>query len=139
MIHIGEALYKTLLNNADVFAYTHDRIYPNWKPQNCPLPAISFFRVHGRHETVHQGGAGLCESRYQLDVWAPTYKECRDLGEVLRGLLLGFKGQWFDLTVAVPSMEENDTGESAEGAEVNTQRLSFDIQIWHQETLSNRS
>lgn len=60
------------------------RVYPDILPQNVTLPAITFFRVSGRHEVSMGGSSGLDNLRVQVDCWASSRSDADTLAESVR-------------------------------------------------------
>lgn len=77
------------------------RIYPLRLPQGYTLPAISFQRIStDREHVIDDGPIGWAWARFQLDMWAETYAEVRQLAEAVRQALDGYNDEMGDVTVA---------------------------------------
>jgi hypothetical protein len=81
-----------LVNDSDVSAIVGSRVYPMRLPQGFDLPAISYQRVSGDRSKDLQGSTGHTEPRIQIDCWAKSYGEIKNLAEKLRLSLDRFTG-----------------------------------------------
>jgi len=87
---IEQALMTKL--GTDLVAQLSTRIYFVKAPQNVTAPYLTFQKVSAVRGHAHDGPDGSVESRFQFNVFAATYKECKDTMEALRASLDGFTG-----------------------------------------------
>lgn len=59
------------------------RIYPSVVPDETKYPCISYSRVSDVREYHLSGYANLENPRIQIDVWAETYKESKDISSAI--------------------------------------------------------
>ena len=111
------------------------RIYPRRLPQDPVLEAITFRLISAPRVHAFGSDPGLVESRWQVDAWAETYEQARDLGDAIRGNGVGnafsrFKGT-LDSTVVQDVLLDNEipTFEDESGSYRNMQ----DYMIWYEE------
>lgn len=76
---IEAAIFALLTNDAGVSALVSSRVYPNIKPQNPTLPAISYRRVSHQDYHAFSVDAEVRTARFQLDIWASTYTAANGL------------------------------------------------------------
>ena len=92
--------------------------YPNVAMEGAALPRITFQWISGRDIPDFSGhGGGARQARVQIDAWATTYAEARQLAEQARLAL--YAGLVVGAISDNPSGFELDTG---------LHRASFDIQ-----------
>ena len=85
------ALFDYLSNRLSV----GQSIYPfGLRPQEGPLPALTYTLVAGPTSHYSHGGASDHEVSYQFDCWAGDADEAMDLDTELREALDGFRGFW---------------------------------------------
>jgi hypothetical protein len=72
-------LYENLKNDSGVAALVADRIYVAIAPQEAIMPAIIFHIISTVPENGLSGFLGLDKVRVQVDAWAKTYKEARNI------------------------------------------------------------
>lgn len=61
-----------------------NRCYPMQMPQGSALPAIVYSRVASNPQNRLQGGASIDQVRIQVDIYATTYKQTKDLATQVR-------------------------------------------------------
>ena len=85
MADIGTAIRQYLVSNATVSGLVSTRIYPDDLPQNCTLPAITYYRVSTEHYGDITGTkTGLAVARLQIDCFATTRAGANALAEAVR-------------------------------------------------------
>ena len=103
------------------------RVYPVRLPDAVVLPAIQYTTIATNYLSTLCGQSNLSESRYRLDVFAPTVIECEQIAasilSIMRGTSLGFKN--------TPLM-------ALDGYEptVGVYRKTLDFQIWEAELMT---
>ncbi len=99
------------------------RIYPSFLPSESGYPAISYFRVAGVRENDLSGYSNLENPHIQIDCWAQTYKEAKNLStrvHTAMNIAIGFKA----LLVA-----DNDIYED----EIDVHRVCQSYSCWNRE------
>lgn len=99
------------------------RIYPSVIPEESDYPCISYFRVSAGREYHLLGYATLENPRIQIDIWAETYKQAKDLSSAVHTAMqnaVGFKAILID---------DSDMYEY----EPNLHRVSMDFSCWNRE------
>lgn len=93
MANIEEAIYFILTNNADIYGTVGGRIYPLYMPDSVELPAITYQRISTVRELTHdQEAGGLASAIFQFTVWDSDYATIREISEMIRNCLNGYKG-----------------------------------------------
>jgi hypothetical protein len=70
---IEATLYTRLSGFSALTALVSDRIYPNRKPQDSALPAVSYRNVASPRFSAMGEDAEVIKARFQIDVWASDY------------------------------------------------------------------
>ncbi len=111
------------------------RIYAEKLPQAPTLEAITFRQITG--ERIHAFGSdpGLVRARFQVDAWADTWEESRDLADAIRGNGAGnafsrFRGTQ-DSTVVDDILLDNELATFQDQS--GSYRTIQDYLIWYQE------
>lgn len=69
------------------------RIHPVKLPNSVPAgPSVVYNLISESSDRLSSGASGLVTSRYQLDSWASSYLEARDLGLLIKDRLNGYRG-----------------------------------------------
>jgi len=87
-----EHLYSRLVNFSGITSLISSRVYSLKLPANCTFPAVTYFRVSSNPVESMTGSTALSFARFQLDSWAKTYLESKNLAEQVRLCLQGYKG-----------------------------------------------
>lgn len=124
------ALVAKLLASSGVTALTGARI--NWlrRPQAEALPAIVLQLVDGVPDYLLDGSYSLTESRVQMDAWARSFKQAKQIARAVEAAL---SGQRFTLSgvrfegVFIAS-ERDDTFDETPDAYFRT---SLDLMVHH--------
>ncbi len=102
-IELEEGLYHYLISQPNIAAYVAGRVYEMDLPQNPTWAAITFQRISTDPDYVQSGQSGYVTVQLQIDSWASTRKEARQLATQVRMSLSGYKGLFSspdgDLTV----------------------------------------
>lgn len=96
---LSKGLYTYLQSVTAITDIVSDRVYPQHLPQNPVLPAITYTIIS--EDPVHdmQGSSGLNNATIQLDGWAETDDDRRELKREIRNALDGYKGAMGSVTV----------------------------------------
>ncbi len=83
-----EALIQTILTgDATVAALVGTRISPNIIRQGTAMPAVTYQQISGQRDHTLDGASGFVEGRFQVNCWAKTYAETRELADAVRDAL----------------------------------------------------
>lgn len=82
---IEQGLYDYLRSLSGVQSLVADRIYPVLAPQDAVFPRVVYSLITGDRERNLSGVFGYWISRYQIDCYALTYKESKDLSAAILG------------------------------------------------------
>lgn len=108
MTQIATALFAHLSADAGVSALVGDRIYPQRKPQDAPLPAVVWHTIDTPRVNTHGDAPGddtLAHPRIQFDALSEDrdgvsgYDEACAITTALRLALHGFRGDMAGLAV----------------------------------------
>ena len=89
---IETGLRTQLVNNTAVAAIVGSRVYPVKMPLGYTLPCISYQRISSERYPFLDGPSGRVIPRFQVDCYAESYSDVRELAEKVRLALDGFKG-----------------------------------------------
>jgi hypothetical protein len=90
----AEAVLQRILAVAPaVSVLIGSRIYPNIVPQKAPMPAITYQQISGPRLHDMQGAVGMAKARYQINCWAVSYAEAKELAEAVRLTLDGYSSE----------------------------------------------
>lgn len=133
MITIGDALAGMLITTPSITAIVGNRVKPQKNPEKPVYPSIVYHKISGSPEYSMDGESGLTQCRVQLDLYAPTYKACKDLAGAVQLALSGFAGTMGDPTqgtvpVGAAFLLDEDDGYN-DSLEVFWWRQ--DYEIWH--------
>lgn len=117
---LESAIYTVLTGNADVKRMVTRRVYPIVLPQNCDFPAVSYQRITGVKVNDLQGYGNLQNARIQVDAWAKSYDEVKQLGAYIHTAMNG-AGTFHSLLV---------TDSDGYDADAGLFRLTMDFSAW---------
>lgn len=124
MAQLEKRIYAVLTGYTGVSALVGTRVYPLVLPQKCTFPAISYLRVSGGQQMNLSGYSRLEAPRIQVDAWAESYGQAKDLAAAIRAALLSatdFK---------VSDISDRDLFEDSSALF----RVSTDFTVWHRDT-----
>ena len=126
---IEEQIYTRLSTDVDVVAIASTRIYPNQKPQNSALPAVTFRRVSALRPSAMNIDTGIVQARFQFDIWTDEKSGAYDTALALRTAVQGSLQRWRATTPIriwdVFILGEVDLFED----EVEQQHLVLDVEV----------
>lgn len=88
-----QGIVFVLINNAAVIAIVKPddtkpaKVYPMVIPQKIKVPAITYQRVTTEPSNVKDGPSTLDVNQIDIDSWADTYDEAKDLAAAVRAAL----------------------------------------------------
>ena len=86
---IESLIFTALTTNANIKRMVTRRVYPIALPQNCDFPAISYQRVTGVRVNDLSGYGNLQNAHIQIDCWATSYNEVKELGAYIHTTMNG--------------------------------------------------
>jgi hypothetical protein len=89
---IEEALRAMLVQSAPVAALVSGRVYPVVLPQAPEYPAVTYQMVTNDSEYSHGGPSRLATPRFQLDLYAQTFKGVITLRNAVMFAMSGTRG-----------------------------------------------
>lgn len=87
---VEQAIYSILSTDAAVIALVATRIHPGQLCQADTMPAIAYTQTAGPRDQVMDGPTGLVDSTFEIDCFAATYSDSRDLADAVRVALDGY-------------------------------------------------
>ena len=117
---IESLIFTALTTNANIKRMVTRRVYPIVLPQNCDFPAISYQRVTGVRVNDLSGYSNLQNAHVQIDSWATSYNEVKELGAYIHTTMNGAN------TFKSLLISDSD-GYDADAA---LYRLSMDFSAW---------
>jgi len=132
-----ETVLFSLLNDSDITDLVSDRIYPTILDQKASMPAITYQQVTGVRVHTMNGAIGMCKSTFQVNCWASTYRETRQLSEVVRKTLDGYSGtvDSFQIYTVLLRNEGDMFDAVAENDKLDKYAKRLDFEIWFKEDL----
>jgi len=141
-MNLAAALHAELATNTTTATYlaglagAPNRIYPLMIPQKVPggapqLPAVVTALTSVERQVLYCGTSGLVRSRVNLDCYALTFDEAKELADAVRQVLQDFNGMLGQiLDVRNAAM---DTEIELVDIEPGIYRVSQSWAIWHVE------
>lgn len=86
-----EALLAILQADANLTAVIGTRSYALRLPESATFPCITFEKVVAERVESMEGSSGLCFSRFQINCFAKTYGVAKNVHELARLALQGYK------------------------------------------------
>jgi hypothetical protein len=130
---LAQDVYARLTGHAGLATLVGDRIYPEHLPQNPTCPAVTYFQVGGPRDHSLAGSSGLAVTRWQVDVWAPTYIEAKAVAEEVRLALDSYRTTtmrvFLDNEVDLPEPTQ-DTSASL----LNVRHVALEFEVWYTES-----
>ena len=127
---IATRLVTQLKATSGVTDLVSTRIYPGYRPQDDPLPAIVYEATSIQPINHANGTTGTTETKIEVVSYAATYAGAQALGEAVAAALSG----WTDSSGCVWLMDsQNDEiGEMQPGAEVPSYFAAVqNYGVWH--------
>jgi hypothetical protein len=84
----------------------------NWgeHPQGAGSPYIHMMVVGDNEGLTQQGPDGLFQGRVQVDCYAPTYGQAKQVSRAVRAVLHGYRGDGFQLVTHVATRDSREGG-----------------------------
>jgi hypothetical protein len=129
---IESALRTHILGDTSIKGQISERLYPLTLPQDPTLPAMTYQKISGLRFHDMEGASGLASPRFQFDIWSKSYLTSKNISDLLRKRLDGFKGTvGSDVIQGVFLDSERDFFEEDEL--LKFYRVSMDFFIYHEE------
>lgn len=108
-----------------------ERIYPRVAPPTAVLPYIVYHVIDDIPGHVMDGSSGRSRMRLQVDCWAGTYAQAKDVAATLRGELDNYIGEAGSTTeVAILLESESDAGEPPDdGSQAGPRCVRMDFMV----------
>jgi hypothetical protein len=125
-------LINYLLADASITAVVGARVTPSSTAQGTALPALTLHGVSGAPLYADDGEVGLNDDRVQIDCWAITYAEARDLSDLVKSRLSAAQDVSQGDTTFIYMLLDNyqDLREGGSNAAEYRYRVSLDFEIW---------
>ena len=127
---IETALYTQLSGYAGLTDLVSTRIYPLILPQDCSLPAVTYFRVSGPRIHAMGSDTGNAMPRFQISCWASTYSSVKAVATQVRAALSRLQDT-VDSVVIEDIFIENEM--DVYDPDVETYHTSLDFIVMHRE------
>jgi hypothetical protein len=85
-----EKAFASLLRN--VASVAADRVHLGTAPNGAQMPFASFQVVSEGDRFAHMTGGGMGHPRVQVDCYARTFREAKELSEQIRAAIDGYRG-----------------------------------------------
>lgn len=84
---LESSLHKIIIDAPSFGALAGTRLYPVLLPEDATLPAATYQRISTTREYATTGPVALNRVRIQLDCWADTYAEVKQLQTAILAIL----------------------------------------------------
>jgi len=105
-----------------------DRVYHNERPQESPLPAITWGRSGIQREMLLDGPSGISTAFYEVDVVSASTAEVRALAEAVKDALHGVTGNFGGDTVRLVAVTNEVDFSDIEG-DLKVRHVLIDVEI----------
>ncbi len=131
MPRLEAAIYAILSADVDITAIVSTRIYPMFLPQDCPLPAITYFRVSTIRESSMHTDPGIATARIQVSCWARNAHDAGDLADKVRQGMHRYIGVIAGITIKDNAIENEI---STYDPDTEEYQVALDFMVSHLET-----
>ena len=130
---VEDGLYAELAGNAGVSAIVGTRIYPEQRPQNSAVPAITYQRVSVERLQTLTGPVALTNVRVQINCYDNNYSGVKTLSVAVRSALDGVVNSLGGTTIQQAWLEGGDTDLGVIDGDSEVRQVSLDFIIVLQE------
>lgn len=92
MAAVEPAIVTILENDAPLVAVMGTRLTLNELPQNPTYPAVTYSLSDQQAAITHDQAVGPEEATIQVSAWSKSYKQARELADLIVDALLGYSG-----------------------------------------------
>lgn len=131
MARIEAGIYAILSADANIVGQVSNRIYPSYLPQDCPLPAVSFWRISTIREQAMYADPNRATVRIQVSVWATTAYSAGTIAEYVRAALHRKIGLYGGVQITDLAIENEITTYDYDTEE---HQVAIDFMVQHVET-----
>ena len=131
MARLEAAIYSILSGDAGVAALVSTRIYPFFLPQECNLPAITYYRAATDRESAFMTDPGYANVRISIDILAASASSAMDVAEAVRSALHRYRDTVAGVTIDECHIEM-ETSIYEPGTDVY--RIVLDFMVSHYES-----
>lgn len=114
-----------------------ERIQSSFLPQGTARPALTFNRVSEVRHPAMGVDTGLVETRWQTNVWDPSYQTAQTVREAVRAATQRKRGTFGGVVVEDVFVEMaqdlSDADEESASGGQGEHHLTLDLLMWHQE------
>lgn len=136
-VDLEQGLRERLKSDAGVAALVALRIYPDLLPQAVTYPAIRYQRITTERPSAMHGDAGVAAVQMQVDTFAVSAADARQLATAIRAALQRWRGVQVVPTVGsieiLDSFVSNELAEYEQGTPAGIYRVMQEYRIWHRE------
>lgn len=123
---IEHAIHSILANDSGVIGFVGDSIFYLRAQQDVETPYICLFKVSSPRVYSHGGESGLAITRIQIDIFADTYYEAKQISQVVQDVLSAYSSMSEGIRIdSCFLVNETDIYES--GEEICHTALDFEI------------
>lgn len=128
-----QAIYRLLATDATLDALVGGRVYPTWRPQDGPLPAVTMVQAGMREPRKLAGSAAYRSARLRISAWGVDPEQAEEVAEAIRARLLDFRGPVGRVFLGqVAALGEVDMSEDGEdGGQGMIHQLILEYRVWH--------
>lgn len=125
-----------LLLKPDVALLVGTKVYPVMAPASTALPFITYRRSGIQRQQTLQNPAGVPRVTFDVQVYAATYEDAREVADAVRKTLDGYAGTIDNTVVDQVSLEnEADDFVALAGADMPpAYQITLTYDVWWQET-----
>lgn len=125
-----------LLLKPDVALLVGTKVYPVMAPASTALPFITYRRGGIQRQQTLQNPAGVPRVTFDVQVYAATYEDAREVADAVRKTLDGYAGTIDNTVVDQVSLEnEADDFVALAGADMPpAYQITLTYDVWWQET-----
>lgn len=132
MALLEDGLYSVLSGEATVTAQVGTRIYPMRAPQNATYPLAVYQRITGGRDAVHEDSSTrFAEARFQISVWAKTYRAAKVAAKAVVDFLHERTGAMGGTTHTATFVEDEIDDQDEE---TGLFRTILDVRVLHEES-----
>ncbi|MGE4321927.1 MAG: DUF3168 domain-containing protein [Sphingobium sp.] len=132
-----EVLRAYILALSGMAAAVGSRVDWGLSPQGRPYPSVVLWNISAIEQMNLAGPSGWTRSRVQIDVWGATFKQARDISNIiappgrkagLNGLRATFGGYRFRIFVIDRDASTDEDKAVSSGV---VHRFRLDLDVWH--------